>query len=130
MVKEESAASVGTLDSRGKKSDFFHCLYALAGYNGMAFMSWVTLPGEKNSRRTSPIPPRATPRCSIIGLGGLGSGVRAGVARLPRQVVVHGRIPALRHRLRADLGLVRASLPPLSRTQGDSKFYELTVRGK
>ncbi|GBL88116.1 hypothetical protein AVEN_219744-1 [Araneus ventricosus] len=24
-----------------------------AGYNGMAFTPWVTLPGEKNSRRTS-----------------------------------------------------------------------------
>ncbi|GBM81790.1 hypothetical protein AVEN_151770-1 [Araneus ventricosus] len=36
-----------TLDARGKKSDFIHCLYALAGYNGMAFTPWVTLPGEK-----------------------------------------------------------------------------------
>ncbi|GBM89442.1 hypothetical protein AVEN_133591-1 [Araneus ventricosus] len=47
-----------TLDPRGKKSDFVHCLYALAGYNGMAFTHWV----RKNSRRTSPIPPRATMR--------------------------------------------------------------------
>ncbi|GBM33844.1 hypothetical protein AVEN_175682-1 [Araneus ventricosus] len=36
-----------TLDARGKKSDFVHCLYALAGYNGMTFTPWVTLPGEK-----------------------------------------------------------------------------------
>ncbi|GBM59003.1 hypothetical protein AVEN_251725-1, partial [Araneus ventricosus] len=36
-----------TLDARGKKSDFVHCLFALAGYNGMAFTPWVTLPGEK-----------------------------------------------------------------------------------
>ncbi|GBO03648.1 hypothetical protein AVEN_191762-1 [Araneus ventricosus] len=36
-----------TLDARGKKSDFVHCLYGLAGYNGMAFTLWVTLPGEK-----------------------------------------------------------------------------------
>ncbi|GBN67420.1 hypothetical protein AVEN_179679-1, partial [Araneus ventricosus] len=35
------------LDARGKKSDFVHCLYALAGYNGMAFTPWVTLPVEK-----------------------------------------------------------------------------------
>ncbi|GBM66610.1 hypothetical protein AVEN_109019-1 [Araneus ventricosus] len=33
-----------TLDARGKKSDFVRCLYALAGYNGMAFTPWVTLP--------------------------------------------------------------------------------------
>ncbi|GBM05178.1 hypothetical protein AVEN_197732-1 [Araneus ventricosus] len=48
MVKEESAASVGTRPwtPEGKKSDFVHCLYALAGYNGMAFPPWVTLPGE------------------------------------------------------------------------------------
>ncbi|GBO46995.1 hypothetical protein AVEN_128687-1, partial [Araneus ventricosus] len=31
-----------------------------AGYNGMAFTPWVTLPVEKSSRSTSPIPPRAT----------------------------------------------------------------------
>ncbi|GBN78292.1 hypothetical protein AVEN_261467-1, partial [Araneus ventricosus] len=43
----------------GKKSGFGHCLYALSGYNGMAFTPWVTLQGE-NSRRTSPIPPRVT----------------------------------------------------------------------
>ncbi|GBN04738.1 hypothetical protein AVEN_225489-1 [Araneus ventricosus] len=36
-----------TLDARGKKSDSVHCLYALAGYNGMTFTPWVTLPGEK-----------------------------------------------------------------------------------
>ncbi|GBM36944.1 hypothetical protein AVEN_132200-1 [Araneus ventricosus] len=37
------------LDARGKKSDFVHCLYALAGYNGMAFTPWVSLQGEKTS---------------------------------------------------------------------------------
>ncbi|GBN39419.1 hypothetical protein AVEN_176691-1 [Araneus ventricosus] len=38
IVKEESAASV---DTRGKTSNFVHCLYALAGYNEMAFTPWV-----------------------------------------------------------------------------------------
>ncbi|GBM63877.1 hypothetical protein AVEN_48577-1 [Araneus ventricosus] len=48
-----------SLEARGKKSDYVHCLYAFRWYNGMAFTPWVTLPGE-NSRRTSPIPPRVT----------------------------------------------------------------------
>ncbi|GBM64726.1 hypothetical protein AVEN_205924-1 [Araneus ventricosus] len=68
MVKEESAASVGnrprTVIDRGKKSDFDHCLYALAGYNGMTFTPWVTLPVEKTPavhrpfHTESPPPPR------------------------------------------------------------------------
>ncbi|GBO39526.1 hypothetical protein AVEN_124840-1 [Araneus ventricosus] len=36
-----------TLDAQGKKSDFVHCLYVIAGYNGKAFTPWVTLQGEK-----------------------------------------------------------------------------------
>ncbi|GBM29487.1 hypothetical protein AVEN_255864-1 [Araneus ventricosus] len=36
-----------TLDARGKKSDFVYCLYALAGYNGMAFTPWVTCQEKK-----------------------------------------------------------------------------------
>ncbi|GBN89721.1 NPC1-like intracellular cholesterol transporter 1 [Araneus ventricosus] len=48
MVKEESAASVGTRPWTPEgRSLTFHCLYALAGYNGMAFTPWVTLPVEK-----------------------------------------------------------------------------------
>ncbi|GBM87615.1 hypothetical protein AVEN_137045-1, partial [Araneus ventricosus] len=64
LVKEESAASVGRpLDARGKKSDFVHWIYALAGYNGMAFTPWVTLPGEKTPdvhRPFHPEPPLPT----------------------------------------------------------------------
>ncbi|GBM27609.1 hypothetical protein AVEN_35269-1 [Araneus ventricosus] len=62
-----------TLDARGKKSDFVHCLYALAGYGGMAFTPWVTLPGEKIPDVHRPFHPRTPPpprRGSIIGLGG------------------------------------------------------------
>ncbi|GBN78486.1 hypothetical protein AVEN_70026-1 [Araneus ventricosus] len=53
------------LDARGKKSGFVHCLYALAGYNGMALTPWVTLPGEKTPdvhRPFHPGPPLATMR--------------------------------------------------------------------
>ncbi|GBO40160.1 hypothetical protein AVEN_211504-1, partial [Araneus ventricosus] len=58
MVKEESAASVGTdLEHPGKKSDFVQCLYALAGCNGMAFTPWVTLPGEETPDAHRPFHP-------------------------------------------------------------------------
>ncbi|GBN57285.1 hypothetical protein AVEN_67861-1, partial [Araneus ventricosus] len=51
-----------TLDARGKKSDFVHCLlYALAGYNGMAFTPWVTLPGEKTPDVHRPFHPGLPP---------------------------------------------------------------------
>ncbi|GBM06160.1 hypothetical protein AVEN_167055-1 [Araneus ventricosus] len=57
-----------TLDARGKKSVFVHCLYALAGCNGMAFTPWVTLPGEKTPDVHRPF--HAGPQGgSIIGLG-------------------------------------------------------------
>ncbi|GBO02024.1 hypothetical protein AVEN_36293-1 [Araneus ventricosus] len=50
-----------TSDARGKKSDFVHCLYALAGYNGMAFTPWVTLPGEKTPDVHRPFHPGPPP---------------------------------------------------------------------
>ncbi|GBO33182.1 hypothetical protein AVEN_64425-1 [Araneus ventricosus] len=67
MVNEESAVSLLALNigPRGKRSDFVHCLYALAGYNGMAFTPWVTLPGEKTPdvhRPFQPGPPPSTMR--------------------------------------------------------------------
>ncbi|GBM90421.1 hypothetical protein AVEN_72328-1 [Araneus ventricosus] len=49
------------LDARGKKSDFVHCLYALAGYNGMVFTPWVTLPGEKTPDVHRPFHPGPPP---------------------------------------------------------------------
>ncbi|GBO36966.1 hypothetical protein AVEN_198408-1, partial [Araneus ventricosus] len=49
------------LDARGRKSDFVHCLYALAGYNGMVFTPWVTLPGEKTPDVHRPFHPGPPP---------------------------------------------------------------------
>ncbi|GBM71427.1 hypothetical protein AVEN_185732-1 [Araneus ventricosus] len=46
MVKEESAASVGTRPWTPEGRSLTLSI-ALAGYNGMAFTPWVTLPGEK-----------------------------------------------------------------------------------
>ncbi|GBN11470.1 hypothetical protein AVEN_275428-1 [Araneus ventricosus] len=63
MVKEESAPSFGTRlwTPEGRSLDFVHCLYALAGYNGMAFTPWVTLPGEKTPDVHRPFHPGPLP---------------------------------------------------------------------
>ncbi|GBN81630.1 hypothetical protein AVEN_116224-1, partial [Araneus ventricosus] len=42
-------------------SDFVHCHYALAGYNGMTFTPWVTLPGEKTPDVHRPFHPGPPP---------------------------------------------------------------------
>ncbi|GBO45900.1 hypothetical protein AVEN_103819-1, partial [Araneus ventricosus] len=50
-----------TLDARGKKSNFVHCLYAFAGYDGMAFTPWVTLQGGKTPDLHHPLHPGSPP---------------------------------------------------------------------
>ncbi|GBN90570.1 hypothetical protein AVEN_167142-1, partial [Araneus ventricosus] len=60
MVKEESAASVGTRPWTPERRSLTLSV-ALAGYNGMAFTPWVTLPGEKAPDEHRPFHP-GTPR--------------------------------------------------------------------
>ncbi|GBN04372.1 hypothetical protein AVEN_1159-2-1, partial [Araneus ventricosus] len=63
MVEEESAASVGTRPwtPEGRSLTLSITFYALAGYNGMAFTPWVTLPREKTPDVHRPFHPGPPP---------------------------------------------------------------------